>query len=288
MNVRRCPFPLFFSFVSLLLASSASGQDRVPRVFRANGGVLEPARPETPVTFGFVDRSERIVVEVDGARVAATSNGASLPAARLRELTDRIEVLDAGGAVAARITLTATGGTLRTFADRDRPSLGLRLVPTTRDGTAPPAATGASTRPLRLVAAVTAGLGAEAAGMRAGDLVFEIDSGPVDEARLRTVLAGRRAGERVRLRAFRREEVMEFDVELRPAAAATAAPADAAAATPIELRDGMLVVLGGNQREPAPPVDAAGDAALRAELRAVRERLQRLEAVLEEIARQGK
>lgn len=70
------------------------------------------------------------------------------------------------------------------------------------------------------LAQVLDGGGAQAAGLAAGDAVIAIDGIRVDAKNLEAMLQTYEAGDCVRVHAFRRDELLEFEVELR------AAPAD--------------------------------------------------------------
>ncbi|MDR1660964.1 MAG: PDZ domain-containing protein [Azoarcus sp.] len=64
------------------------------------------------------------------------------------------------------------------------------------------------------IATVYDGSPAQRAGLSAGDVLIAIDGLRVDGDNLQKLLARRRAGERVEIHAFRRDELMRFDVEL--------------------------------------------------------------------------
>jgi predicted metalloprotease with PDZ domain len=68
---------------------------------------------------------------------------------------------------------------------------------------------------------------AQRAGLSAGDVLVALDGLKVGASGLDAMLARRRAGERVEIHAFRRDELMRFDVEL------AAAPADKVALKPV-------------------------------------------------------
>jgi predicted metalloprotease with PDZ domain len=68
---------------------------------------------------------------------------------------------------------------------------------------------------------VLEGGAAQEAGVAAGDLIVAVDGLRPGQAGLDAALAKRRAGERVRIHAFRRDELMSFDVQLKSAAADT-------------------------------------------------------------------
>jgi predicted metalloprotease with PDZ domain len=58
---------------------------------------------------------------------------------------------------------------------------------------------------------------AQRAGMSAGDVIVAIDGLRVNGTNLEKLLATRQAGQRVQIHAFRRDELMQFDVELSAA-----------------------------------------------------------------------
>jgi predicted metalloprotease with PDZ domain len=91
-------------------------------------------------------------------------------------------------------------------------------------GTAGLAMLGVRARAERDEAAIThvlEGGAAQAAGIAAGDVIVAVDGLRPGEAGLDAMLAKRRAGDWIAIHAFRRDELMEFDVRLRPAPADT-------------------------------------------------------------------
>jgi len=88
------------------------------------------------------------------------------------------------------------------------PSLGTRLA--------------SSGGELRISTALTDGA-AHRAGLSAGDVLVAVDGLKVaSEATLKTLLARRKAGDRIRVHAFRRDELMDFEVRLQAAPATEA------------------------------------------------------------------
>jgi predicted metalloprotease with PDZ domain len=83
---------------------------------------------------------------------------------------------------------------------------------------------------------------AQAAGLSAGDVLVALDGLRVTAAGLDAQLARRKAGERVSLHAFRRDELMSFDVELAaaPADKVTLVATSACAPAVARLREGWL------------------------------------------------
>jgi len=71
---------------------------------------------------------------------------------------------------------------------------------------------------------------AQEAGIAAGDLIVALDGLRPGQKGLDAALATRRAGERVRIHAFRRDELMSFEARLRRAAADTCVLTEAAGA----------------------------------------------------------
>lgn len=57
---------------------------------------------------------------------------------------------------------------------------------------------------------------AQRAGLSAGDTIVALDGLRASEASMKTLLARRKPGQRVAITAFRRDELMQFDVELGP------------------------------------------------------------------------
>jgi predicted metalloprotease with PDZ domain len=102
---------------------------------------------------------------------------------------------------------------------------------------------------LRIATALTDGA-AHRAGLSAGDVLVAVDGlRTSSESVLKAILARRRAGERIQVHAFRRDELMSFEVRLQAApqteaklVVSSAAKAKSALAT--RLRDGWL----GDQR----------------------------------------
>jgi predicted metalloprotease with PDZ domain len=68
-----------------------------------------------------------------------------------------------------------------------------------------------------ILAQVLDGGAAREAGLAAGDAIVAVDGLRPGRGGLDTALAKRRAGETVRLHAFRRDELLEFDVRLKAA-----------------------------------------------------------------------
>ena len=71
---------------------------------------------------------------------------------------------------------------------------------------------------------------AQEAGIAAGDLVVAVDGLRPRQAGLDAALAKRRAGESVRIHAFRRDELMSFEARLKRADADTCVLAESAGA----------------------------------------------------------
>lgn len=278
------PFVCSFTFLFAVGATSVWAQTapatNAPRVFRASSeGLVLASRPETPLGFCFVDRGVRYRIEVSREAVVGYADDRVLEAKRLHATDSQIEVLDEAFAVMARITTTATGGSVMTFPHRHRVTMGVRLLPASA---AQAGAVGRDAAQLRLVGEVVPGLGAAAAGVQAGDLLFEVDGGPVGEERLRSVLAGKKAGDAVRLQLLRQGASLAFDVVL-----ATAPPARAGSgrAPAIEFRDGLLLVIDGQGEALAASRDAPD---VGRELAALTQRLQELEALVRRLADQNK
>lgn len=274
-----------FSFLCVVGPPAARAQTTpapaAPRVFRASSeGLVLATRPETPLGFLFVDRGVRYRIEVARDGVSGHADDRVLAAERLQIDGPQVEVLDADGAVIARITTTATGGSVSTFPHRHRVTMGVRLLPVT---TAQADAVHRDAAQLRLVGEVVPGLGAAAAGVLAGDVLCAIDGGPVGEERLRAVLAGRKPGESVPIQVLRRGTLIAFDVALTAAPPARGGPARAPT---IEFRDGMLVVLDPQGEAMAGAARGAPDVGR--ELATLAQRVQELEAVVRRLADKNK
>jgi predicted metalloprotease with PDZ domain len=119
--------------------------------------------------------------------------------------------------------LARFGVTMKLAAADAAPSLGIRTV--SRSGE------------LSVASAYTGGA-AQRAGLSAGDVLIACDGLRIDDKGLKTLLARRRAGDVVRLHAFRRDELMSFEATLDPAPAGEATLV--ASATPNPLRQGWL------------------------------------------------
>ncbi|MGD9944810.1 MAG: M61 family metallopeptidase [Burkholderiaceae bacterium] len=92
-------------------------------------------------------------------------------------------------------------------AEADTSSLGVRL----------------QTRDQQLtIATAYQGQAAQRAGLSAGDVLIAVDGLRVDERTLKALLARRRAGDRLRVHAFRRDELIECEVTLDPPPASEA------------------------------------------------------------------
>ena len=77
---------------------------------------------------------------------------------------------------------------------------------------------------------VLEGGAAQQAGIAAGDLIVAVDGLRPGPAGLDAALAKRRAGERVKIHAFRRDELITFEVQLRRADTDTCVLAESAGA----------------------------------------------------------
>lgn len=108
--------------------------------------------------------------------------------------------------LAALLTQVGAGLSLKT-PDEDAPSLGVRLV--SRQGD------------LAIATAYTDGP-AMRAGLSAGDVLVALDDLRIDERSLKALLARHKTGDRVRLHAFRRDELLCVDVRLGAASATEA------------------------------------------------------------------
>ena len=101
--------------------------------------------------------------------------------------------------------LLAAFGIRLTWDDAKVPSLGVK---TTRDGTG-----GGSDLKL---ATVLDGSAAQTAGLAAGDVLVAINGLRVTQDTFEKMLARHAAGDPIRIHAFRRDELMRFDVRLDP------------------------------------------------------------------------
>jgi predicted metalloprotease with PDZ domain len=95
--------------------------------------------------------------------------------------------------------LASMGIALKLASADTAPSLGVRTVTRGGDLTVATAYTGGS---------------AQRAGLSGGDILLACDGLRVDEKSLKALLARRKAGEILRLHAFRRDELLQFDVTL--------------------------------------------------------------------------
>jgi predicted metalloprotease with PDZ domain len=77
---------------------------------------------------------------------------------------------------------------------------------------------------------VLEGGAAQGAGIAAGDVIVAVDGLRPGQAGLDAALAKHRPGERVTIHAFRRDELMRFDAQLRRAEADTCVLAESASA----------------------------------------------------------
>lgn len=261
--------------------AAAQIRSRVPPPLAA------PPMPTVPLTFGWRDEGELLLLEVDSERAVVTAAGKPLPATRVRRQGAHVQVLDDDGLLAAQVTLSAVGGTLQTFPERQRVMLGVRLI-------APDAkvaqSLGLPVSEIRRIGAVTPGMGAARVGLQPGDLVVELNGErPVTEARLRQLLARRRPGDVLPLRVRRGTQLLAFDV-----------PLQRAAVTGSQLTGQSLVELDGKRMMVVPPPGTgaggggggAGLGGLAApvgasdpldELRSVQERLEKMERLLQRI-----
>ncbi|MCL2161179.1 MAG: PDZ domain-containing protein, partial [Betaproteobacteria bacterium] len=81
---------------------------------------------------------------------------------------------------------------------------------------------------------------AQRAGLSAGDTLVAVDGLRVEGSNLSKMLERRRAGERIEIHAFRRDELMRFELELAPAPLDTARLTLEAGPDKAALRDGWL------------------------------------------------
>ena len=155
-------------------------------------------------------------VEEDGLFALAAEIGGPALGRWLRELVEGTEELPLD------TWLKRLGLTLAWDVPNGSPGLGVR---TAADGEA-----------VRL-ANVYDGGAAQAAGLSAGDVLVALDGIRITSANLDKLLARRLAGETVRVHAFRRDELMAFEVELQ------AAPADTAKLVFAERSSGQVKAL---------------------------------------------
>ena len=135
--------------------------------------------------------------------------------------------------------LAPLGVTLKLAAPDLSPSLGVRLA--TRSGDL-------------AIASAYSGGAAQRAGMSAGDLLVACDGLRVDEKALKGLLLRRKPGETVVLHAFRRDELMRFEVKLDAPAASEAALV--ATDGPNTLREDWLSVVSRKARARPRPARA--------------------------------
>ncbi|MBS0352515.1 MAG: M61 family metallopeptidase [Proteobacteria bacterium] len=155
-------------------------------------------------------------VAEDGIFALAAELGGPALGRWLRELVEGTDELPLD------VWLKRLGLTLTWEAPNSSPGLGVR---TTADGDA-----------VKL-ANVYDGGAAQAAGLSAGDVLVALDGLRVTNANLDKLLARRLAGETMHVHAFRRDELMEFEVELQ------AVPADTAKLTFAERSSGQAKAL---------------------------------------------
>ena len=135
--------------------------------------------------------------------------------------------------------LAPLGVTLKLAAPDLSPSLGVRLA--TRSGDL-------------AIASAYSGGAAQRAGLSAGDLLVACDGLRVDEKALKGLLLRRKPGETVVLHAFRRDELMRFEVKLDAPAASEAALV--ATDGPNTLREDWLSVVSRKARARPRPARA--------------------------------
>jgi predicted metalloprotease with PDZ domain len=110
------------------------------------------------------------------------------------------------------------------------------------------------------IATAYRGQAAMRAGLSAGDQLVAFDGLRVDEASLKRTLGRHRAGDRVRVHAFRRDELMAFDVRLQAPEPtdATLTPDEQADAGALALRRAWLGLRTHDAiASPAPPANPA-------------------------------
>jgi predicted metalloprotease with PDZ domain len=127
--------------------------------------------------------------------------------------------------------LAPMGVTLKLTAPDPSPSLGVRLA--TRSGDL-------------AIASAYSGGAAQRAGLSAGDLLVACDGLRIDEKALKGLLSRKRPGDTVVLHAFRRDELMRFDVQLDTPAASEASLV--ATAGPNTLREDWLSAVSRKAR----------------------------------------
>jgi predicted metalloprotease with PDZ domain len=123
--------------------------------------------------------------------------------------------------------LKAFGLQWRAEAAHDAPDMGIRLAGGSADA--------------RIATAYEGGP-AQRAGLSAGDVLIAVDGLKVDASRLPGLLKRRRAGEVIDIHAFRRDELMRFELRLGAAPADTIRllPAASASREAVKLRRGWL------------------------------------------------
>ncbi|MBK8099725.1 MAG: PDZ domain-containing protein [Planctomycetes bacterium] len=254
---------------------------------RAPVAVAAAPFPALPLTFGWREGGELMLLEVEGDRAVVTAAGRQLPGDRVRRRGANVQVLDADGLVAAQVTLSTAGGTLQTFPERNRVMLGVRLV--TPDLKLAQSL-GLRADEIRRVGSVTPGFGAARVGLQPGDLVVELaGERPVTELRLRQLLGKRRPGDVLPLRVRRGEQLLAFDVPLQRA---TTVSPRLPGQSFVEFDGTRMMVVpppgtaagggggGGGLTGLAAPVGASDPLD---ELRSVQERLEKMERLLQRI-----
>ncbi len=171
----------------------------------------EPAaRAETYL--GFPARGHAVRVELVDGEASVSLDGAELPAERLRQQPDRLEILaDDGETVLAAVHLARGRGGFQVSERSPRVRLGMQVGVTHEGDGAPHAGEGYAI----VVTGVEPGLPADLAGVRVHDMLRSIDDREelaVED--VREILAGKAPGEEVDVRVDREGRQVDLVVRL--------------------------------------------------------------------------
>lgn len=172
-----------------------------------------PEKAPQQMTFGYVDGTDAVSIEVNGEDVAVLLNGAEMPEDRCQRQGSVVTCRDGHGRAVAVFQLIGRSGTLRTLPRRPhRLRLGVTLNPPTE---ALAEHLDLAAEDTLFISQVYEGQAGDKAGLRRHDIITQIDGErPATKRRLSDVLSTKEPGQSVRLRVLRKGEARDVDVAL--------------------------------------------------------------------------
>jgi outer membrane murein-binding lipoprotein Lpp len=201
--------------LGLLAGTAAAQQDDFNRpLSRTTERAAQPGVSNSRIQISSQEGDQTYEVSIVDGDVSAKVNGRKVPAERIRRSKDKVEILDKNGEVLKSFEInlaapralrgwTAIGGEPNAAAVVARPRVMIGITMSEdEDGVA--------------VDHVYEGLPAAKAGLKAGDVIIEIDGkGDLTQKLFREVLNAKEAGDKVKLKVRRDGQEKELTVELQ-------------------------------------------------------------------------